>query len=79
MYLQSWMENLINTEHDIILSMDTNDTYNPDVPGTIQPLIYTPDKLTMSKTHDGKLATLVASCGLKDLLASRTPIPSIIF
>jgi hypothetical protein len=71
--LQSWLENLINTEHDIILSMDAKDTYNPEVPGTPQPLIYTPDKLTMSKAHDGKLATLVASCGLKDPLASQHP------
>jgi hypothetical protein len=82
MDLQSWIEHLIHTEHDIILSMDANEPYNPDIPGTVHLLPYSKDKLVMSKTHDGKLATLVASCGLKDPLAlqhQERPFPASYF
>jgi hypothetical protein len=80
--LQSWVEHLVQTNHDIILALDANEPYNPDVPGAIRHLPYTPDKLTMDKGHDGKLSTLIASCGLRDPLArqhSDRPFPASYF
>ncbi len=38
--LQAWMEHLIADNHDLILAMDANESYNPDVPGTARPLQY---------------------------------------
>jgi hypothetical protein len=73
MDLQAWIEHLIQTDHEIILSLDANEPYNPDAPGTVTSLQYQQDKLTISKTHDGKLSTLIASCGLKDPLACHHP------
>ncbi len=43
MDLQAWIEHLIHTEHDIILSMDANEPYNPDIPGTVHSLPYPKD------------------------------------
>ncbi len=64
--LQSWLEQLLHSGHEIILTMDANENYNPDVPGSIHHLNFFANKLTMDKGHDGKLSTLIATCGLKD-------------
>ncbi len=40
--LPAWMEHLIETEHKIMLSLDENEPYNPDLPGTVHPLQYQP-------------------------------------
>jgi hypothetical protein len=65
--------------HEIVLGMDANDSYNPDTTGTSTPLDYNPAHPTVSPSHNGKLCTLVASCGLKDPLAlqhSSRPFPA---
>jgi hypothetical protein len=64
--------------HEIILSMDANLSYDPDTTVPAHPLVYTPGIPTLDRTHDGKLATLIATCGLVDPLArqhSNRPIP----
>jgi hypothetical protein len=64
--------------HEIILSMDANLSYDPDTTVPAHPLVYTPGIPTLDRTHDGKLATLIATCGLVDPLArqhSSRPIP----
>lgn len=66
---QAWLEMKIAEGHELIIGMDANDTYNPDSSGISHPLPYSPDIPTVSSTHDGKLCTLIASCGLKDPLA----------
>jgi len=61
------------------LTLDSNDSYDPDTTHTPHPLLYAPHKPTLSTTHDGKLATLIASCGLIDPLAhqhSSRPFPA---
>jgi hypothetical protein len=66
--------------HKIILTLDSNDSYDPDTTHTPHPLLYAPHKPTLSTTHDGKLATLIASCGLIDPLAhqhSSRPFPAV--
>ncbi len=71
--LQAWLEYLINTDHEIILALDSNEPYNPDIPSGQHPLPYESGKLTQDETHDGKLATLIATCGLQDPLAAQHP------
>jgi hypothetical protein len=62
--LQIWLEFLQQDGHDIILSLDANEVYNPDAQAKAHSLSYTPGKLTISNKHDGKLATLVFTCQL---------------
>jgi hypothetical protein len=80
--LQSWIETLIADNHDIILAMDANDPYNPDVTVSPHPLNYTAGTPTMDKHHDGHLSTLVSTCHLRDPLAlqhSDRPFPASYF
>jgi exonuclease III len=77
--LQGWLEIKVLEGHKIVLGMDANDSYNPDTTGTSTPLEYNPARPTVSASHNGKLSTLVASCGLKDPLAlqhSSRPFPA---
>jgi exonuclease III len=77
--LQGWLEIKLLEGHKIVLGVDANDSYNPDTTGTPTPLEYNPDRPTVSASHNGKLSTLVASCGLKDPLAlqhSSRPFPA---
>jgi len=67
--LQSWLAHHIQAQYDIILAMDANCTYNPDIPGTAHPLQYTQGVPNMDKQHDGSLSTLIAKFGLTDPLA----------
>jgi hypothetical protein len=67
--LLSWLAHHIQAQHDIILAMDANCTYNPDIPGTAHPLQYTQGVPNMDKQHDGSLSTLIAKFGLTDPLA----------
>jgi hypothetical protein len=69
--LQAWISYLISLHHEIILSMDANMSYDPDTTTSSHPLplLYTQGIPTLDKKHDGKLATLVATCGLVDPLA----------
>jgi len=67
--LQGWLQTKIDDGHELIVSMDANDTYNPDTPGVAHPVTYHPDRPTLSPTHNGKLGTLITSCGLRDPLA----------
>ncbi len=71
--LQSWIEHLIQNNHDVILALDANEPYNPDIPSTAKPLQYTQGNHTLDKGHDGKLSTLIATCGLCDPLARQHP------
>jgi hypothetical protein len=77
--LQGWLSDKIEGGHELIVSMDANDTYNPGLPGTPHPVEYQPERPTISSTHNGKLSTLIASCGLRDPLAmqhSSRPFPA---
>jgi hypothetical protein len=62
--LQSWLESLVQEGHQLVVAMDANTVYDPDQEGNRHHLEYQPDKLTVDATHDGKLATLVATCNL---------------
>jgi len=67
--LQAWLEPILNDGHDIILSIDANETYSPDVrfpSHSLPPLVSTP---IVDRHHDGKLTTLIATCNLHDPLA----------
>jgi hypothetical protein len=70
---QSWLEHLIQEGYEIVLILDANESYNPDIPVPPHPLLYTQGQLTLDKHHDGKLSTLVSTCGLKDPLAIHHP------
>ncbi len=77
--LQSWIEHLIKEGHEIILTIDANETYNPDICGNHHPLQYSSGIPTLARSHDGKFSTLVTTCGLKDPLAlqhSSRPFPA---
>lgn len=63
------MATKISDGHEPIVCMDANDSYNPDSNGTDHPVEYHPECLTVSPNHNGKLCTLIASCGLRDPLA----------
>ncbi len=71
--LQSWIQTLIQEGHKIILALDANESYNPDILVPPHALTYKEGHLTLDKHHDGKLATLVSTCGLKDPLALQHP------
>jgi len=79
--LQVWITHLQDTDHDIILAMDSNDSYDPDLPGDFHhshPLTFTPGVPTLGGNHNGKLSTFIHSCGLVDPLArqhSTRPFP----
>jgi len=62
--LQAWIEFLRSEDHHIILALDANEVYDTDTIAQAHPLPYDPTVLTQAPTHDGKLATLVSSCGL---------------
>jgi len=73
------LESKIAEGHELIIGMDANDSYKPDVVGTVQPLEYSPDRPTVSKVNYGQLSTLIATCGLRDPLAlqhSSRPFPA---
>jgi hypothetical protein len=58
--------------------MDANEDLQ-DHTGKFTPLTFHPDKPTRSKTHDGTVATLLATCGLVDPLAKQhrqRPLPA---
>jgi len=77
--LQSWIEHLIDQDHQIILCLDANSTYDPDQHHEACPLTYVPGSHTLSTRHDGKLSTLIATCNLTDPLArqhSTRPFPA---
>jgi len=71
--MQSWLSYLISLEHEILLALDANEAYNPDTPGTVSPLTYTPGVPSYSRTHDRKFSTLVASRNLLDLMSYQHP------
>jgi hypothetical protein len=71
--LQAWLETIQADGHDIILSINANETYSPDVRSpshSLPPLVSTP---IVDRHHGGKLATLIATCPLHDPLALHHP------
>jgi hypothetical protein len=48
----------MQADHDIILSMDANETYEPECTGSFCPLQYNPGKPTICKTHHGNFLHL---------------------
>jgi hypothetical protein len=66
-------EHLQSLNHEKKLALDANTTYDPDVSGYQCRLNYHAGKPTINKQHDGKLGTLVATCGLQDPLALQHP------
>jgi hypothetical protein len=71
--LQAWLTSLTNQGHDLIVSLDVNDTYNPDILSSSCHLAYTEGKPVMNTLHDGNLATLISSCNLIDPLSLQHP------
>jgi hypothetical protein len=65
--LQAWLEHLIVEGHQLIVSMDSNEDVLSS-PGLFTPLTYNPDTITSCAQHDGRLATLLKTCGLLDIL-----------
>jgi hypothetical protein len=66
-------------QHNIILSLDANEPYDPDDSSIAPHLPYTPAFPTIDRHHNGKLGTLVSSCNLSDPLAcqhSTRPFPA---
>ena len=51
-------------QHQIILCMDADETYDPDQEYISHPLPFDQATHTVDPTHNGKLSTLVSSCGL---------------
>jgi hypothetical protein len=61
--------------------MDSNDSYDPNIPGNPHPLTYTPGIQTLGGNHNGKLSTFIHSCSLADPLAQQhtsRPIPPLL-
>jgi hypothetical protein len=71
--LQSWLSHLISAGHEIILSIDANEAYQPDSPGSAHFLPYAPNQSAIDPKHNGKLSTLLATCQLLDPLAIQHP------
>jgi hypothetical protein len=67
--LQAWIESLVHTNHDIILSLDGNEDYTISTP-QFTPLTYIANKHIDNPKHDGTLATLLKTCGLIDPFTS---------
>ena len=65
--LQAWLETKIASDYSIVLSIDANESLQPTV-GTYTPLNFTLEKPIPIKGHDGTLATLLHTCGLRDPL-----------
>jgi len=77
--LQAWIESLQSEQHQIILCLDANETYDPDQEYLSHPLPFNPERLTVATAYNGKLSTLVTSCGLCLPLAqqhSTRPFPA---
>ena len=77
--LQAWIESLQSEQHQIILCLNANETYDPDQEYLSHPLPFNPERLTVDSAHNGKLSTLVTSCGLCLPLAqqhSTRPFPA---
>lgn len=66
--LQSWIEHLITLGHEIILAMDANSSYNPEIPHATYPLDHKPGIPIIAPQHNGKLQMLNSTCGLLDPL-----------
>jgi len=62
--LQAWLEHLIKEGHQLIVAMDANMSYDPDQLAQHHHLPIQPGQLTVSPSHNGKLATLVSTCQL---------------
>jgi hypothetical protein len=58
-----------HNNHELIVALDANETYDPDIPGQSHSLQYTQGKPTFDPSHDGKLSTLIATCNLLNPLA----------
>jgi len=71
--LQAWISSLQDQGHDIILSLDANEVYDPDSPAPRCPLVFVQGKPTICPNHNGKLATLISTCSLIDPLARQHP------
>jgi hypothetical protein len=59
----------IQNNHEVILSMDANTSYDPDTRHSSHPVNFKTGVPTVDKKHDGALATLIATCGLMDPVA----------
>jgi hypothetical protein len=64
---------MIHNNHELIVALDANKTYDPDIPGSSHSLPYNQGKPTFDSSHDGKLSTLIATCNLLDPLATQHP------
>jgi exonuclease III len=77
--LQSWLQHHLKQNHEIILAMDANMMYDPDITGQAYPLTYKENVPITDHKHNGLLSSLIATCGLIDPLArqhSSRPFPA---
>jgi hypothetical protein len=72
--LQSWIEHLQTQGHSITLSLDGNEDITSSAT-EFHPLQYVDQEFTHSPKHDGKLCTLIMTCGLQDVLRIHHPPP----
>jgi len=71
--LQSWIESLLLLGHGIILALDANEAYDPDSSSPLCPLTFQTGKPTTCRPQNGKLGTLISTCGLLDPLFLQHP------
>ena len=55
--LQAWLEHIIQDNHEVILSMDANTTYDPDTRHSSHPVIFKTGVPTVNKKQDGTPST----------------------
>jgi hypothetical protein len=73
--LQGWIEHMVERNYQIILGIDANESFTATA-GHYTPVDFTLEKPIPTKGHDGTLATLVRTCGLRDpLLLHHTETP----
>ncbi|MFN9981286.1 MAG: hypothetical protein ACK53Y_15280, partial [bacterium] len=63
--LQGWIEHMVEQSYQIILGIDANESFTATA-GNYTPVDFTLEKPIPTKGHDGILATLVRTCGLRD-------------
>jgi hypothetical protein len=74
--LQGWIEHMVERNYQIILGIDANESFTATA-GNYTPVDFSLEKPIPTKGHDGTLATLVRTCGLRDpLLLHHTETPA---
>jgi hypothetical protein len=62
--LQAWLKSILHENHKVILSIDTNETYDPDIIAPSQSLPPFSTSPIVDCKCDSKLGILIATCEL---------------